>query len=365
MIKKRKVFYLSGFDPRGGRFYKGIFNRELKKYSDLNNKEIISNTIKSHHTHVSSWKLNGNNTPEVHYDFLKWDDIVRQHWIRNPLELALKTLLTYFFYITNLQWEISRKLAKNPIYALFYPLVTLVLFWFLFYLGLDFLAKSVGYNLKLVTALLALIPAALVLDKIKSLWLLRFFIFNVRAFHLEQNLLDTRLQYFADIICADLESDKYDEIILISHSNGTILSVPLLYKIFNSGVNTKKLGVLSMGHCLPLATYYRSAKRIKSELKFLSEQDFIWHDIGSKPDGVCFAKQNPFLPLKLKNVKARAVLLSPAFYKYYEPENYKIIKRNKFELHFRYLYCTDKPSPYNLFSIITSNKTLDKALSHE
>jgi len=203
------------------------------------------------------------------------------------------------------------------------------------------------------------------MDKIKSLWLLRFFIFNVRAFHLKQNLLDERLQYFADIICADLKSAKYDEVQLISHSNGTILSIPLLYKIFNSGVEHSKLSVLSLGHCLPLATYYRSAHKIKSELKYLSHQNFTWNDIGSKPDGVCFTKQNPFLPHSIKNTTAKALLYSAAFYKYYEPENYKKIKRNKFDMHFRYLYCTDKPSPFNFFSIITSTNKLEKTLSHK
>ncbi len=54
---KRAVFYISGFDPRGDKFYKRIFKNELSKFSKNNHiKAVFSQT------NNSEYKIKSNNT---------------------------------------------------------------------------------------------------------------------------------------------------------------------------------------------------------------------------------------------------------------------------------------------------------------
>jgi hypothetical protein len=186
--------------------------------------------------------------------------------------------------------------------------------------------------------------------------------------------MDERLNIFKTYILDSL-NDDYDEVLLIAHSNGTILSVPLLNDIFNetTDIQKQKFRFLSFGHCIPLASFYRKSHKFLNQLDELSQKNFIWYDIGSPADGVCFALHNPFIsynkailgknndPQPIEHI-AKIQMFTPQFHKYYEKNNYQKLKKNKFLLHFQYMYCSDKPSPYNFYRLITHYKTLEENL---
>jgi hypothetical protein len=375
MIKTRKVFYVSGYDPRGLRYYRELFQSQLEKYNNITSSSFEVSEKTRINKNQTSWSINekevesnSNSTAKVDYSFLHWDDVVRQSWLRNPFKLGFKALQTYFHYFTNLRWDKVLPIAKKRTFGLLYPIITFFLFWVGSYFILTSAANFIGLTptavLKTALFLLAYIPAALLLDKIKTLWLLRFFIFNVENFHLSPEKLNPRIEDFSASIITALNDPKYDEVLLISHSNGTILSIPLLNKIFSSSVDTSKLKILTLGQCLLLTTYYKNALQIKQNLEFLSKQDLTWFDISSPADNICFPFLDPFMPNfpPSETRAAKAVMLSPAFHKYYEEKKYKRLKRNKFLLHFQYLYCADRPSPYNFFNIITSPTPLAETI---
>ena len=364
MIKKRKIFYISGFDPRGLRYYREQLKTAIEKFLPLAGEDItISSGDKAQYTDI----ILKNKTQDTHNDyfFLKWDDIVRQNWEKNPIKLALQTLKTYFLYIFNIQWFLP--LSKGPVITLFYPIVSLILIWGGIFLLLRMLGGYFIPNIPFLNIIylgMAFIPAAYILEHIKSLWLLRFFIFNCKAFHTDNTLLDKRLEEFKEIILHSLNDKSYDEVMIIAHSNGSIVMIPLLEQIFKNTPQEMqhKLSILTLGQCLPLATYYKRAYRLRNSLHYLAQQNFIWHDITSPADGVCFALHDIFMPIP-KPHHAKSALMTPQFHKYYTPENYKILRKNKFLLHFKYLETADKPSPYNFIKLITSSSSLSQTLA--
>ncbi len=373
MIQRRKTFYLSGFDPRGARYYRQLFLDNASGSEAQTGEKITRETVENEFPEYQTvWSVrNAAQNTQTDFAFLKWDDIVREHWIKNPFRLALETLKTYFLYLTNLEWRSKHLLTgKGPLIALFYPFITLIVAWAVFYFLLGYIGEQIGfrgglfYNLLLISA--AMFPASLILDKIKSFWLLRFFIFNAKAFHITPDLPNERLEKFREMVTAALNNPAYDEVTLCTHSNGTILSVPLIASLYRTlpPEKTNKLQILSIGQCLPLATFYKSAKKLKADLKFLSETDLTWFDIGSPADGVCFALQDPFLPDNPPHAerKAKAVLHTPQFHKYYSKATYAALRKNKFDLHFRYFTREEKQSPMNLIALLTSKTPLAVSL---
>ncbi|MEM6603392.1 MAG: hypothetical protein AAF621_05010 [Pseudomonadota bacterium] len=360
-ITKRKIFYISGFDPRGFRYYRELLKKAVKDFNQLEDKNITLETSNQADKHHLTLKAPEDNTENI-YNFLQWDDIVRQNWEKNPVKLGLKTLKTYFLYAKHTRWTRISELPRAPVMTLFFPIFTLLSVWgglslFLLLIGL-FLPDIPFKNLGLI--IIALIPASYVLDKIKSLWLLRFFIFNARAFGSYPHLTDERVQIFKAKILESLQDDSFDEVQIVAHSNGSILLIPLFNFLLPelSEAQRQKLKVLTLGHCIPLASYYRGAKLFVERMNKVKEYNISWCDLSSPADSVCFALHDPF-SLEHHPQNVRLTMKSPQFHKYYPPDMYKKMRRNKFDLHFRYFMTSPISSPYNLVALMTSSHPLE------
>jgi hypothetical protein len=190
--------------------------------------------------------------------------------------------------------------------------------------------------------------------------LLRFFIFNVHAFDKKPDLLNARIDDFVGHILAALNNSDIDEIQLIAHSNGSILMIPLLSRLFEKipPEQCKKLKILTLGQCIPLASYYRGAVKLRHDLNMLKQKNFVWYDFSSPADGVCFALHNPFKPDD-NDVTAQIRLKSPQFHKYFSKSDYAKLRQNKFEMHFQYLKTAPILSPYNIVRIMTDTVPLE------
>ena len=85
-IKNREVFYLSGYDPRGARYYHGLYKKESAKQAKVDDVKIVVSSGKRSSKHQQSTQNN--------YHFLEWDDIIRKRWNSTLLSL----FLDFFFY---------------------------------------------------------------------------------------------------------------------------------------------------------------------------------------------------------------------------------------------------------------------------
>lgn len=358
-IQKRKFFYLSGFDPRGWRYYREILTKAISEYNNITNVKIKATKKSKHQIELRHLDQNTIND----YQFLPWDDIVRNYWVRNPLSLLWQSLYAYILYVRNMRWSLIHTLAPGPIITGFYPLISCFLIFTFLYIFLSFCLHLIGIENNpniLLSLLISFIGAAFILDKIKSLWLLRFFIFNAHAFRSQSNILKEHINHFKKEITNALADPEYDEVILCAHSNGSILTIPLLYSLRDQFTpeNLKKLKILTLGHCIPLTSYYCDAKDFSHALKALKEYPLIWCDLSSPADSVSFALHDPFQP-DPENKKTHLYMRSPQFHKYYSKENYKKLRKNKFDIHFAYLNNADTQSPFNFLAMMTSDQPLE------
>ena len=154
---------------------------------------------------------------DTDYSFLRWDDIVRKAWIRNPLTLAVRAWRAYRANIRHLDFDTGRKLGKGPLITLFYPpvlsialplLLTLIL-WGVAAIWLPWWIALAGA----VVAGIAI--SAPLLTKWHAPWLLRFFVFNSELGGGEAHSeIEARLDAFAGEIAASL-AEPWDEIVLL------------------------------------------------------------------------------------------------------------------------------------------------------
>jgi hypothetical protein len=364
---KRKIFYLPGFDPRGPRFYHQLYKAQAERYSARSGEAVAVSGRSRGPGPAVSWHVSNSTTGvETDYSCLEWDDIIRRGWISNPASLLARSAATYWNYTRKLDFGRLLRMPRGPLVTLFYPPLSTLLIpvaIFLVVLGLGSLVTRPAWA-ALAAAIVALGVGIWVLNRMKSFWLLRFFIFNNDlTYGREDPELDARLDAFAQVIADSFDGDA-DEILLVTHSNGSILALPLMERLaaIVAGRFPDRFTLLTLGHCIPLLGCHVEAHRFHAQLKAVGTLDFDWVDIGFPPDGAAYTKVDPFCGV-VPDSRPRVKHLSAQIFRFWPPAEYARRRKNKYELHFDYLRCGETLSPIDHVSMTAGRRTIDEAVA--
>ena len=97
-VCRRHVLYLSGFDPQGPAHYHALYAEQAALQASVLGERIdVGPRKRSGPNAVWDVRWGGaddDTAVETRYEFLRWDDIVRQHWPRGQWRLLALTLAT-------------------------------------------------------------------------------------------------------------------------------------------------------------------------------------------------------------------------------------------------------------------------------
>ena len=364
---KRKVFYIGGFDPRGVRFYYQLLKEQIARWSEKTGQTATLSPRRTASRIRADWTIaNVDQGTVTEYSFLRWEDLVQQAWIRSPLTLGRRMLLTYRDHRRNLDFATLKGMPGGPIFTLLFPPVATLLLPVVIALPLFLIGLLVmPWWLSLIVALvLGIAGATPLLQRVHAPWLLRFFVFNgdlARPGGIPE--IDERIDRFVEEIDAALD-DNNDEFLLVTHSNGSILAVSLMAKLLErrGGVLPERFALVTMGHCIPLVACRNDATVFRDHLRTLGHRDFRWIDIGSPPDGAAYSGVNP-MTLVGPDSNPRLEMLSPRFYRFYAPETYHKGLSNKYAIHFDYLRVGDTVSPLDFVSLMANARPIDCSIA--
>ncbi|WP_276882359.1 DUF829 domain-containing protein [Campylobacter cuniculorum] len=370
---ERDVFYIAGYDPRSYRHYYALFKKELNLYDNSLKINISkSNTNKK----FPFWEIL---TPRVKtcYTFLAWNDLVRKNWTQN-IQNSFKDAFNLFriYIITGL----FIKFGKESIYQLitgFYPFFY-VLFSLLFSFVLGFFVFIVVkiyvfWFFALILGILALVLINQILfkfgKKLAVFWITRICVFCAKWHRIKQGAFDKRLEEFAQSIFNALKAHqnvKNYELILLSHSVGTILCIEVLARVLflckENNLDFSQFKILTLGECIPLVSYQKKSLEFRKKLEFISKFDLKWYDYTSIIDGACFPQVDFFTTSGIKE-GFRPKFYSPKFHTLYEKEHYKKIKKDKYKAHFLYLMSSEIKGQYDFFDFVVGEKILEEKIN--
>ena len=401
-VRRRHVFYMSGFDPKGPAHYHRMYTDEAALAGEVGGYRAEVGKRRKLSNHSAGWQVHyqGGATEaaaevSTEVEFLRWDDIVRDHWPRHPGVLAADLVRTTRLYLrTGALWRMFT-LSWPPVVALVVPfliLLALVLALPLALLAGGWLGHSLntgGYGAPLAwlagaTAAAALFGAAfagarLAEQRLNMQWLLRSYAFTGRQGTSGWPVLETRLDAFAlaitqrvslaaqarDPAAAHAAGTACDEVLIVAHSSGSIMAVSALARAMVLDPQLTQRGpqvsLLTLGHWTPLLSSLPSASQFRTELDRLARDPALdWVDFTAPPDGCCFALTDPItaagLPAAARPDHPR--LLSPRFASLFSPTRYASIKRDRFHLHFQYLMASELPGDYDYTAITAGPLTL-------
>jgi hypothetical protein len=375
-VRKRCVFYLSGFDPKGAAYYHALYRDEAAAQAQVSGLEVTVGRRQKSAEGNAFWEISA--TPiegavETHYEFLRWDDIVRQHWPRSQARLVKDLITTTWLNLrTGALWRMFR-LAWPPVLAIFLPFILLCAV----VLGAPLLAvlavwvtpSSWGGWAAVLLSLATLagwFGLALQLEKkFNMAWLLRSYAFTAKQAGGETPQLDARLEQHAETLLARIQSAVDDEVLIVGHSSGTMMAATVLANALRRdpqlGSRGPAVSLLTLGQWTPLLSTLPKAERFRDDLRCLADaKDFDWIDFSAPPDGCCFALVNPLLACGKDTAATgdRPKLLSPRFADMFDADDYAAIRRDRFRCHFQYLMASKKAVPFDYFAITAGGHTL-------
>jgi hypothetical protein len=375
-VRRRHVFYVSGFDPQGPSRYHALYAEEAARQAAVNGMGIDVGRRHNEDAVHAWWPVRAEadgSEVDVRYEFLRWDDIVRSHWPRNVLQQWIQALRTIAHYVRTGASTRMRRIYPPPVAILISPAIVLLA---LALVAIVTGGVAVGLHraigvLPAVVAWLAVMAAALALarwveQRMQLAWLMRSYAFTVRYAAGTVPAMQQRIHAFGQRIADVIDSGDVDEVLVVGHSSGGQMAVSAVARAIErlrlADQRTRvATSLMTLGHCMPILSALQEAGFFRDDLRLVANsRDWTWVDFTAPADGCCFVLTNPTAGCEgvPESADARPKLLSPRFATLFNSASYARIVRDKMRYHFQYLMAAEKPGAYDYFAITAGAATL-------
>lgn len=369
-VRKRRVFYIPGYDPIHPRRYRELYRKEGRAQADISGYEIAVSAKAGEGPY--GWNVTSiqdEATVEAEVEVLVWSDIVRESMARSIPATYLQLARTAWIYIaTGTLWRLML-LRKGPVIAALYPVGMLLLQL----CGAFGVAWGLTLLLSPVVGWWGLLPALGVAyallhwfrrvdNRLFAYYLMHDYAHSARLFGAYSPDMRARLEQFSELISRALTGDV-DEVLVVGHSSGAHLGVTVLAELLRQNkttANGPKLSFLTLGQVVPMVSFLPRAGGLRWDLQYLSvHPDLTWVDVSAPGDGCAFALCDPVAVSGVATEGKRGPLvLSAAFTQTLSAERWRQLRWRFFRLHFQYLCAFDQPGDYDYFRITAGPMTL-------
>ncbi len=380
-VKRRRVFYIPGYDPIHPRRYRELYRKEGAEQAEISGYDIglkPKTTKGPYGWHVTATQEGAR--VEADIEVLVWSDIVRDSMSSTIPATYIQLVQTAWTYIgSGALWRLM-KLRKGPVIAALYPVGMLLLqlvlalaIAFGVYSALFTAALWLPMDPNLLLQIIALCAGAGVGVAVLRWFRARdgkFFVYYLMhdyAYSAQSNganppELEARIAEFTDLIAEALTQDV-DEVLVVGHSSGAHVGVSVLADLIRAGrvpPSGPALGFLSLGQVVPMVSFLPKAERLRTDLKYLSARaELNWVDVSAPGDGCAFALCDPVTVSGVAPADKRwPLVFSAAFTQTLSPKRWAELRWRFFRLHFQYLCAFDQPGDYDYFRITAGPMTL-------
>ena len=361
-IKRRKVFYIPGFDPFPARRYRELYRQNSQEQAAISGYAISQSAL--HLKDGFGWQVKartGHQTCEAEIEVLVWSDLVKNTMRAGILATYLQLLRTAWIYLSTGALADVIKLRKGPVIAALYPIGFLlaqlmIALMISFVLG-AILAKIHPYLFWLGGILIwPVLEVFRRLDgRIFAYYLMQDYAFTAQFGGAYPPELNRRLKKFGQKVTQAM-AENWDEVLIVGHSSGAHLAVSVLAELGRCEKIKRApmpVGFLSLGHVIPMVTFLPRAAELRRDLHELSQMSEVsWVDVSAPGDGCSFALCDPVAVSGVApKHKSGPLVVSAAFTQTLSPERWKALRWRFFRLHFQYLCAFDRPKEYDYFQI--------------
>lgn len=377
-IRTRRIYYISGFDPRGARYYHRLYRDEAVRQAATAGFEVQVGARGVGAGRDAAWSVRADwpdgQSVRSDYRFLAWDDIIRRHWERSPWRVLANGLVGYRRYIGGGAFARLKRSHRGALFSGLFPIVFLALWAVLVACAL---AAGAAFGQLLAPGWVGATGTALVLgggalwlgrvlgDRLGLFWLLRTYLFVEEWGAVGCPLLEERIDRFAAQIARDQEAAPVDEVLLVGHSVGAVIAAAVASRrVRRQGEGAVPLKLLTLGQCVPLLAFIPQAEAFRREVADLVVDGRVaWFDVTAKVDPLCFHAVNPAVVCDAPaTAPGMTIMHNARFFRMFRPQTYRRLRRDKLRLHFQYLMSAELETGYDYFRITAGPRPLGLAL---
>ncbi|KIC21259.1 hypothetical protein [Leisingera sp. ANG-Vp] len=379
-VRKRRVFYIPGYDPIHPRRYRELYRKESAAQAQVSGYGISlspKQTKGPYGWHVAA-EMDGTEV-QADVEVLVWSDIVRGSMEATIAGTYLQLARTAWIYITTGALRRLMRLRKGPVIAALYPvgmlilqaILALLLAWGVAHavslpagaVGLDGgIVAAAGWALGLGAGYALLHWFKARDGKLFAYYLMHDYAYSAASRGANPPELEARMAEFRHLISDALQDRSLDEVLVVGHSSGAHVGVSVLADLIREGLPADRpaLGFLSLGQVVPMVSFLPQAKRLRADLRYLSQRgELAWVDVTAPGDGCAFALCDPVAVSGVATEQKRwPLVFSAAFTQTLSPERWQKLRWRFFRLHFQYLCAFDRPGDYDYFRITAGPLTL-------
>ncbi|UWQ80784.1 hypothetical protein K3725_07240 [Leisingera sp. S132] len=379
-VRRRRVFYIPGYDPIHPRRYRELYRKEGAAQARISGYSLTlspKQTKGPYGWHAAA-EMDGQRS-EADIEVLVWSDIVRGSMEASIAGTYWQLVRTAWIYISTGTLRRLMRLRKGPVIAALYPVGMLLLQALMALL----LAWGVAHAIGILAGLLSLGGLAAVLmgwalglgagcallrwfkrrdGKFFAYYLMHDYAHTAATRGAMAPEMEARMGQFRALIAEALQDQNLEEVLVVGHSSGAHLGISVLADLIREGLPPERpsLGFLTLGQVVPMVSFLPRARRLRTDLKYLCQrQELAWVDVTAPGDGCAFALCDPVAVSGVApNGKRWPLVFSAAFTQTLSPERWQELRWRFFRLHFQYLCAFDRPGDYDYFRITAGPLTL-------
>ncbi len=365
VVQKRAVFYLSGYDLRGPRYYHNLYVKEAAEQSLLKDYEIEVSSRKKVAPMTYKWDIDfrrqGRST-QTRYHYLDYSSLIKKSWPRSTFAILKDVVQSYSTLFGKGMLQ-----RLYPIHWPMYVVSILPLVALLFNVLVSILGGLWAYNLILeflggfasilgVLVSMGIMYLGTFLDKkVNHYWMIRAVSFVALMRYVDAPDSEEVLQTFSDRIQETLEKEEFDEVLIVCHSIGSVIGVDVASRLVES-IDHPKTELITLGGCVtcvlmnPKASDFRDKTR-----KVMAQTKVRWTDAGAWADGACMCGVHPQQVLP-EAISHQPHMARVKFHKDFSPASYRKLKKDRLRLHFQYILSNEGNDRFDYFAMTAGDQ---------
>ena len=372
MIRRRHVFYVEGYDPRGAEGYHDLFRRSWKRCRGAWHFGGELGELRLNSDLIAHWDIEaaGPNWRVItRYEFLRLEGVISAN-MAQPMWRQVPRALAWAVgdLLSGTTVRIFRAAWRFGLHLLYFQM----LLWL--WLGLSLAggwltglavarfgglsvpgAIAIGCGIGIACFLL-LRPLAdrWQVVQINSCWP---YLRELARGHASG--FDVPIDAYAARIVAAARANDCDEIVVVGHSAAGVTACAVMARVFerdpDAGRHGPQILLLTLGSIMPAAALHPAAQKLRDAIKRLAtEPSLSWIDCVSRKDVMNFWNFDPVAGIGVEAGAQRCNPLSwqVRFKEAVSPEFYRRLRLSLFRLHYQFIMSGDRAGPYDYLMLV-------------
>ncbi len=372
MITRRRVIYVSGYDPQGPQGYYALFGSQLKRACALWHTKFVLGPLAIESADIASWTITmGGPNWQVftRYDFLRYEDIIKANTaepIIRQISRAIRWILDDL--ATGTTFRVFRANWQFGMHHLVLQL--LLLTWIATSIAAGILAWYIARHrvgvttpISLATSVAVFFAIFMALRPLANRWLV-IRVNNhwpyLREFGRgEATCFDRPIEIGAAHLKELVNANDADEVVIIGHSGGAPMAQCMVARALeldpDLGLRGPRIVVLTIGSITPAIAFHPRALKMRKIIRRLAiEPSIDWIECQSRKDALNFWGIDPVagVGIQLGPERCNPLVWQVRFRDMLSAEFYRKLRWKLFRLHFQYIMANHMRAPYDYFMLI-------------